>query len=561
MDGISAVYAILAVVDIANKSYKLVREIKDADIRMDILRARLLAEKTASETWANQIRLADGRSSIPPDKQVDVEKLYEKLKFYYQNVEDFFEKLETPEGGKRTMVFLRKAFIAGGYARLRDLIDAIKAINDALKAIAPPLPPYSRFVFDESGRSEVHTPYWQIAADSTDSDSPSRDVEDAMVGKIYSIRLRNVYQAAIDGLLALSKTDRAMLQVAARLRLWGVGLFEEPYSLDAICHSSQGDTAGVLRHGILQGMSHILVLEEKQLLGEANVRAGDREQLLDLRMNISALLGTDELIDMALRILGSYTNTVVTLDQDVAYDDDDYSKERPSRSPFPRTIAFGMMSRFVENLFDILPAVRAQQRYYCYQCQTQPETPDTPNQVTVKTGQTSAMEHDRATLRRKLFEVESRIAAHDRLNADAKRWQPAWQKMTERLEERLAPEDVDDQLLNAQAIQARQLKKADIQKQLVEGLEEWLLRQTELKENFTRTPEKQAPYPGKKAFQPKEALASTPGKQLSYAEKKALANRPSTKYNAKHPLDEKKAWSEKDSISGLQTILASKGVL
>lgn len=237
------------------------------------MKPRLLAEKAASETWANQVRLADGRSSIPPDKVVEVEALVKKLQGYYERVETTFARFENSEGKTSLM---RKAWATGGYERLKDLVDAIKAINDALKAVAPPLPPYSRFLYDASGRAEVETtPGFHPRHRSTESTVAlqsaglvaSTGVEGATdaaaLPRVHAVRLSDVYHAATDGLSVLSEGDDTVAHLTARLRLWEVGLFDKPAPLDDICKplDLEADQTDPLRQGILQALGHILVLE------------------------------------------------------------------------------------------------------------------------------------------------------------------------------------------------------------------------------------------------------------------------------------------------------------
>ena len=518
MDPLSVIYLALTVLQTANSAYQIVRQIKDADIRIDTLKARLSAEKAATETWANQVRLANGLSSIPPDKLEEVEALCEKLQHYYARLENDFARISESNGKERSAQFLRKTWVAGGYERLKDLVEAIKAINDALKAIAPPLPPYSRFVFDESGRAGIENthrpPTYRLPHRNEGSELPDMISTYAQSHKIVNanavadsdtaanlnaIRLLDVYHAATQGLSALSEHSREMAHVAARLKLWGVGLFGEPASLDDIAQPWMLDEGEMnpLRHAILQATGHILVLEgeslgddelgftntcpEKQLWREAQATKARSERLLEVRTGISALLGRDELIDIALEIMALYFEA--TARSEAGFEQLQHSITQQQDADDEADVvakAVDKMSRFVENLFDILPAVRAQQKYHCYLQKLRREARRTEeSNVLISNAQeqqSAVIQSERDVLQSNLVQVESRIAAHDRSDTEGQQWQPTWQKMRERLEGRLSPEVAEVHVQDLKAIKARQLEQKKTQQQLIEGLGEYKVR-------------------------------------------------------------------------------------
>lgn len=198
--------------------------------------------------------------------------------------------------------------------------------------------------------------------------------------------------------------------------------------------------------------------------------------MLDIRTNISALLGTDELIDIALEILASYVEANAEYDAVDEVTQDSTAEEHNARHGHNNNTMklVDKMSRFVENLFDILPAVRAQQRYHSRLSETQLEALHTDNWnatvVVADQGPSTQTKYGRPMLQRRIDQVESRIAAHDYSNADGQRWQPTWQKMRERLEETMLTDDAKAHVHDLRAIKTRQLKQERTQKQWVEGL-------------------------------------------------------------------------------------------
>ncbi|KAI4595166.1 hypothetical protein KJ359_007141 [Pestalotiopsis sp. 9143b] len=66
------------------------------------------------------------------------------MQTYYQEADDTLAPLHVPGGTRITthLLLRRVNFANGGYEELRQKVDAIKAMNGALNAIAPPLPTY-----------------------------------------------------------------------------------------------------------------------------------------------------------------------------------------------------------------------------------------------------------------------------------------------------------------------------------------------------------------------------------------------------------------------------------
>ena len=308
-DPISVLYLVLSIVSTTKQLTGFVNSIRYVDQRIDQQYYRLVAEREQTEAWANQIRLTAGddlRSAIPTEKYDEVSELLNKLKTYYSRAEKRYSRILGVKSReeRRSNLVAKLKYVAGDHEELKDLVDVIRSMNKALRAIAPPLPPYAspspaglstplaaRSHTDEAATvpsgglpsssalySEhvASVPLFDSAAvDISSGQSPSSSADRATPresAETYSRLLsgnRNAHTPSLSGIFNIcQKTlkeiaahrDNDQLQNAeSRLRLWAAGLFELPAPLDnvlAIDDSSPNAT----RKAFLSMIANILVL-------------------------------------------------------------------------------------------------------------------------------------------------------------------------------------------------------------------------------------------------------------------------------------------------------------
>ncbi|KAM0794696.1 hypothetical protein BDR22DRAFT_894850 [Usnea florida] len=158
--------------------------------------------------------------------------------------------------------------------------------------------------------------------------------------------IRTIYHTTLSALQAISvrQCESKITRSASRLKLWGAGLFEMDISLDTVFDSNKNAFRPV-RQCLLRILVDILLWEEQELnklSNDGNKGEGPRNG--QNAEEITALLGTDELIPMALE---SWKDSV-----------DRYTQGHVSTDYNP-------VPDVVELLFDLLPAFRAMRQAYC----------------------------------------------------------------------------------------------------------------------------------------------------------------------------------------------------
>ena len=297
-DPLSVMYLVLSVVQVTQNAYNLVNSIKHVSTRIDQQCYRLLAEKETTEAWANQMRLAAGddlRSSVPPEKYDQVIEILEKLQVYYAKAEVKYSKVgakTSKDGGEKGPgIRARTSYVLSGYNELKDLVDTISTMNTALRAIAPPLPPYAVPMYEGPQRPPTFASTFSarshdrlapsVSARSAGSSTaiPASSLSQTLVDDDRSLspggrdnpsnddyahlpRLSTIYSLLLEALemLATHRKEDLLQNSAARLKLWGAGLFEQPAPLDQVLAKDDANPSAT-RQAFLKTAAHIFILE------------------------------------------------------------------------------------------------------------------------------------------------------------------------------------------------------------------------------------------------------------------------------------------------------------
>jgi hypothetical protein len=311
-DPVSILYLILSVVSVTKQATTLVNSIRHVDQKLDEQYYRLVAEREVTEAWANQVRLTAGddlRTAIPREKYEEVRTLLDKLKMYYARAETKYSKIFNSAGSREGVprVVTRAKYVLAGHEELKDLVDVIRSMNKALRAIAPPLPPYAAQMYAGlsgpsaltghmndgvtalAGRSSSYPTIRRTAVGSessfgptlvgSTSDQPTQSLADRTTLRespaeledhqmedhnLHLPSLKAVYNLCSEALkeLATRWDDKQLKNARSRLRLWGAGLFEPPAALDKVL-ATDVKSSNATRQAMLWMMANLLVLAGK----------------------------------------------------------------------------------------------------------------------------------------------------------------------------------------------------------------------------------------------------------------------------------------------------------
>ena len=481
MDVVSIGYLLLTVVQVTNNTYKLINSIKYSAPKVDQIYYRILAEKETTEAWANQMRIANGmdlETSLPPDKLDEVTKLLSKLVQYVKAAEDKYAKVELkPLKQQNTMANLkaRALFVLSGYDDLKDLVDVIASMNKALITIATPLPPYSRHIYPEgSTRPQVQ----RLILDdgqpsstlvSTDEATavetafsraqiaqPTKMGIDNSTRSVYDLEhlpsLESIYELSLNAIDMMAHRGRhALLQnSSARLKLWGTGIFGPPVPLDVVLMLRKNDSNAV-RQAFLKAMAHILVLQGmflnhlcihratskkaverdlRRLRHSITDHTGDKDrQRLTMQAEISSMLGTDELVESSLV---NWANSLQR-QKDLAAVLRQHLTNKPDDLPdIEAMLDYNSISKTIETLFDLLPAIRSERRTYSLLREAEQAAKDGDTQsLTASIRANSTLEDD-------MHKIEDFVKKRDvkaaRQGGKVTLYEPVFRKEKDRLE-------------------------------------------------------------------------------------------------------------------------------
>lgn len=305
-DALSIMYVALSAIQVTKNAYNLLDAFKNTDSRLDQLYYRLKAEKLITEGWANSMRViagSDTRLDVNPEAMDEVTDLLEKLKTYYERASTRYRNFESKIGPLSKSFSIhslgaRTQYILSGYDQLKELVDTIKALNKALRAIdiAPPLPPYD-FVSQGAVRNCTASQGGQpgpAPTSNNDQESdglPERAQATATMREAGTFRggaftlgvspfdhlpsLREMYSLCLKTLWKIFtyRQHKDLEFAASRLKLWGLGLFDGPLPLDIVVSvqkelysetASQivlGETPQPVRTAILITFAYILLFE------------------------------------------------------------------------------------------------------------------------------------------------------------------------------------------------------------------------------------------------------------------------------------------------------------
>ena len=156
----------------------------------------------------------------------------------------------------------RGAFIKPNYMveELQEIVGALEAMKDALKALAPPSPKYSPAGFESITPVEIlETPAVDLAYLFMSSQATNIANQAAIavtsIQETYRTCLKSLYfiVKCLPGTPTSSKT-------ITRLTLWGTGVLDGPFSIDRIIERDP-DTYKMLREFILELFVNIAVIQ------------------------------------------------------------------------------------------------------------------------------------------------------------------------------------------------------------------------------------------------------------------------------------------------------------
>jgi hypothetical protein len=133
-----------------------------------------------------------------------------------------------------------------------------------------------------------------------------------------------------------------------------------------------------------------------------------------------------------------------------------HSDQRPSSGMTDKS--FYYLSFCVETLFEILPEVTREQRYFCStQLRGNPRNPLWKTPVTSAARVSSLGDPRPATLGQQLDKVEELVALHDRAVQDGSKWDPAMRAVRDSVEKNLPREIVDTRVSDLEAARRQNL--------------------------------------------------------------------------------------------------------
>jgi hypothetical protein len=283
---VSVAAAVLATVQIANNFYRMARQIRETDDpKVKIIQYNLMTQRQRTIAWAHRIQLEGTDNwNIPAESSQDVETILQQMEKYFQRAEDKMAKLHRAPGGKMTsrMFVERFLFNSGGFQELKDLTDALTAMNETLSIIAPPLPAYSP-LSNTWGQPQntvkiPSTPAQAVIQDvhglATPEAKTAGNAEDSSKAHLATT-ISTLYSQCLDVLVLLSSKapqDVSLRNHCGRLHLWGVGIFKPTsLSLDTIFRKDRVATQ-TLSDVIVRALVYIAITE-------GNVKTGARVQV------------------------------------------------------------------------------------------------------------------------------------------------------------------------------------------------------------------------------------------------------------------------------------------
>ncbi|MCJ1309252.1 hypothetical protein MMC25_002910 [Agyrium rufum] len=373
MDPLSLSATVLALASITTDVFRVVQRLQRAfkdDVKFNTLYFQLVTEKQKTIGWVNNMRHVDGNGlhgKVPPENLALVQDSVHRLEETYKRANKMFRKFQisgADETVKKDLV-QRTKWVLRGTEEVTDLINLLKSLNEALNVLAPVLPVYSPPMGTYPASSAVGNATGsdvmpEVAADKTSGEalqhsltvttSPNTsdflsDSYDYHPVNIDPPTIRQIYNANLRALSIIISNDAKLNELArsdlVRLRLWGIGLFDDSLSLDDILKTSPTRFKS-LQSCLFHSLVNIAVTEESLLKATETELSGlAQRQVKDVRAQLGELLARDELVYMALERWHGQIE-----------------EEAEARSP-SLLDQLGFITDIIETLFELLPIIRS----------------------------------------------------------------------------------------------------------------------------------------------------------------------------------------------------------
>lgn len=370
----------IGIFDVSQDAYNLLTPItKLRDPRLDEIYRNLLNEKKKSDEWVNQMRASFGAEPWTDQQYKKTVQLLKKFRKYYLKAGEKFASIAPTQSflSRQDLQRIRTLLEQGGYDDLENIIHTLTATNQGLREIVEFPPLYSSVV---DGRiSHTALTSGPVSAPNPSglplepTFAPSSTVMTTMdeaqnvIQHSSTPSVGTIYRTTLSALATISvrHSSAKIARSHSRLKLWGAGLFEMGVSMDTVFDADRKYNRP-LRECILGTLVDILVWEgectnfdsfrrsslksslEQELNGYG--RGDDNKQRVQdqvMARGITALLGTDELLHIALESWKTFV-------EQYEYDEKDRSYRNHNYIP-----------GLVETLFDLVPGLRAARRAYC----------------------------------------------------------------------------------------------------------------------------------------------------------------------------------------------------
>lgn len=284
MDPLSVTAAILACVQVANSTAKLFAAIYNAgknvaDAKYDELEWRLFAEK---ETMEGLLRLIEFTGKpIPPEYKARFLKLVQGLDSHFSEIQNALRGLLPTSGAQlsRTslkIAFQRIKFEEAGFARMKQQLDAIEAMNRALKIMGQTLPDYDESSSEPGPNASGPRGAGESSEPHQGSTMTDRQQATARHAEVVADREQTSSRTPISSLCQLCLTalndlsavrelkETRILDIYGRLELWAKGLLGTgPLALDEIFEADP-DRHAILKTYCVRSLVNIAVAEGKE---------------------------------------------------------------------------------------------------------------------------------------------------------------------------------------------------------------------------------------------------------------------------------------------------------
>lgn len=284
-DPVSITFAVVSIINITQQVVLLANKIHGYEgAKVDQIYYRLVAEKAKTKGWVNQLRDRNGEdflSSIDPAEFEEVSLLIHRLEKYHEEAQVKYEGIKAAGGRGNQRSGTMKAkwkFLAGGFEDLKVMTDTLAAMNEALRSMVPVLPAYDG---GPATSNQMAQPFQETQSSSNSmlrgegiqphpaAAAPSEeDVPPAAGGfEQVSPSIQAMWQLAVAGLtkIAMAKKDKALENSAGRLKLWGLGLFENGTTLDDVLLSRSSKDSPFYRI-LIRTLADVLLLEGEATL-------------------------------------------------------------------------------------------------------------------------------------------------------------------------------------------------------------------------------------------------------------------------------------------------------